>query len=174
MIWDIEDDLEIKYALFVFDVTDLGNKCFNVKRLSPMSAFNYFVVNTHSRGTCRRRGISWTGSTDTGSCSAGSQDTSRLASSGTRFASGCSVGRNPEDRSKILVVSAGFGVISEHTGGSEDIIWDGASERKQRNLHNKELPNIVSVQPNSLQLLFWRVCNRTAYNFYSGGTRIKI
>jgi hypothetical protein len=97
------------------------------------SGFNYLVGNTHSRGTCRRRGISWTGSIDTGSCSAGSQDTSRLASSGTRFASGYSVGRNPEDRCRILVISSRFGVIAEHTGGSGDNIWNNETEEVKEN-----------------------------------------
>lgn len=127
------------------------------------SAFHYFVGNTHSRGTCRRRGISWTGSTDTGSCSAGSQDTSRLASSGTRFASGCSVGRNPEDRSKILVISGRFGVISEHTVGSEDFIWNNETEEVKGNWQ-------ICTRNCQMSL----VCNRAAYSFYSGGTRIKI
>jgi len=127
------------------------------------TAFNYFLGNTHSRGTCRRRGISWTGSTDTGSCSAGSQDTSRLASSGTRFASGCSVGRNPEDRSKILVIGGRFAVISEHAGGSEDIT---------RNNETEEVKGIWEIcTTKNCQMLL--VCNRAAYNFYSGGTRIK-
>jgi len=38
---------------------------------------------------------------------------------------------------------------------------DGGSKRKLRNLHKKKLPDVVSVQPRSLQI-------------YSGGTRIKI
>lgn len=117
----------------------LGINVLILKRPSPMnvwyitSAFNYLVGNTHSRGTCRRRGISWTGSTDTGSCSVGSQDTSHLASSGTRFASGCSVGRNPEDRSSILVISGRFGVVSAHTGGSGDNIWNNETEEAKEN-----------------------------------------
>ena len=32
---------------------------------------------------------------------------------------------------------------------------DGRSKRKLTNLH-KELPDVVSVQPSSLQFLFWR------------------
>lgn len=127
------------------------------------SALNYFVGNTHSRGTCRRRGISWTGSTDTGSCSAGSQDTSRLASSGTRFASECSVGRNPEDRSNTLVIGSIFGVISEHTGDSEDVTWNNETEEVKGIWEN------FTTRKCQMSLM----CNRAAYNFYSGGTRIK-
>jgi hypothetical protein len=97
-----------------------------------MSACNCFVRHTHNRGTCRRRGISWNDSTDTGSCSAGSQDTSRLASSGTRFASGCSVGRNPEDRSKILVINGRFCAILKHTGCSDGNTWDNEAEDPSR------------------------------------------
>jgi hypothetical protein len=122
------------------------------------SAFNYLLGNTHSRGTCRRRGISWTGSIDTGSCSAGSQDTSRLASSGIRFASGYSVGKNPEDRSRILEISGRFGVIAVHTGGSGDDIWNNKTEEVKENWEIYKIRKCqVSVGAREqLPNLFWR------------------
>jgi hypothetical protein len=62
------------------------------------------------------------------------------------------------------VISGRFSVISEHTGGSEDIIWDNETEEVKGNWE------ICTTRNCQISL----VCNRTVYNFYSGDTRIKI